>query len=66
MNRAQLMVCLCALALCYVWFDFTTPRMTSNGHDYYSINSSVISIDLIVWSVVAVVAVLVYKATGKK
>jgi hypothetical protein len=66
-NSAQLMVCVCALTLCYLWFDFTTPRIVSTRQpDHYDINSSAITIDLIGWSVIAIVALIAYKATGKK
>ena len=67
MNRTQILICVCAVVLCYLWFDFATPRFESRGIWHYETNSSVVTpLHLIVWAIIIIVALLAYRAAGKK
>ena len=66
MNRAQTIICFCALMLCFVWAGVTTPRMVSNRGSHFDFDSLFNPINLVAWAVILIVAAMVYRAAGKK
>jgi multisubunit Na+/H+ antiporter MnhB subunit len=66
MNRTQLLICACGVLLCYLWFAFATPKLHTDGHDDYAINSRIMAVHGFVWVIILVFTALLFKKAGKK
>lgn len=66
MNRTQLLICALGILLCFLWFDFITPKAHSGPHDDYDINSRIMAVHSVAWLIILILTGLAYKKAGKK
>jgi hypothetical protein len=66
MNRAQIIVCFCALMLCFLWADVITPRFTDREGDHFNFDALFTPINFVAWAVIVVIAAAVYLSGVKK
>ena len=66
MRRTKILICTAGVLLCYLWFNLITPRLHSDGHNWYVLNWKVLLVCAVGWAVITAICVFAYAKVGKK